>query len=178
MAKRWIQWLLEGKRPWCLAALAVVLLWSLWPGLKAPAMPGEGEAAMAPPPAESKKILGLQLARQTEKLQDPFSVWHPYQAEKGMSPAAGAAGRPQTAAGPPAAEKPRHSPESRLPQAPLRLVGILTSEQGTLAVFSRNGRQFTLAPGERQADICLEAVEQGQAIVDTGAGRQRLKLAD
>ena len=95
-----------------------------------------------------------------------------------MSPAAGAAGRPQTTAGPPAAEKPRHSPESRLPQAPLRLVGILTSEQGTLAVFSRNGRQFTLAPGERQADICLEAVEQGQAIVDTGAGRQRLKLAD
>ena len=46
MAKRWIQWLLEGKRPWCLAVLAVVLLWSLWPGLKAPAMPGEGEAAM------------------------------------------------------------------------------------------------------------------------------------
>lgn len=66
--------------------------------------------------------------------------------------------------------------EPTRPALALRLIGVMTTDDGLMAVIDADGRTLVLRPGEARAGLRLIALDDSLAVVDTGAGEQRLSL--
>lgn len=80
--------------------------------------------------------------------------------------------RVQPAAAPP----PRETPRPAAPRRDLRLIGVMETDQGRVAVIAADGRTIFLRPGETADGVELVALDQGLAVVRTRAGERRLSL--
>jgi hypothetical protein len=62
------------------------------------------------------------------------------------------------------------------PQRALRLIGVMETDQGRVAVIEADGVTLFLRPGEAQAGVTLVELDPSLAVIETGEGERRLSL--
>ena len=58
----------------------------------------------------------------------------------------------------------------------MRLVGVMQTDEGGVAVIEADGETLFLRPGESRAGVTLRALDPALAVVETGQGERRLSL--
>ena len=69
------------------------------------------------------------------------------------------------------------APVQPMPRGPsLRLIGIMETDEGRVAVIDVDGRTLILRPGQEQAGVRVHAIDSSLAVVETEGGERRLSL--
>jgi len=62
------------------------------------------------------------------------------------------------------------------PQRSLRLIGVMETDQGRVAVIEADGATLFLRPCEVDAGVTLVALDPSLAVIETAQGERRLSL--
>lgn len=62
------------------------------------------------------------------------------------------------------------------PQRALRLIGVMETDQGRVAVIEADGVTLFLRPGDAQAGVTLVELDPSLAVIETAEGARRLSL--
>jgi hypothetical protein len=115
-----------------------------------------------------------------------FAVWQwtapADQIQLELQPPAASAPPPAAALGAalshltPVVAAPRRPDPQPAAQRALRLIGVMDTDQGRIAVIEAEGETLFLRPGETRAGVALIELDASLAVVDAGQGERRLSL--